>query len=77
MPADVMSEDKMRSVKEALYNLLPIILISPKSISEGGYSISYDKDSLLAYYRLLAKELDKPDLLDASQPRYRDISNSW
>lgn len=76
-PADEMNQDKAESVKEALYNLIPIILTSPKSITEGGYSITYDKDSLMNYYRLLAKELDKPDLLKSEQPRITDISNLW
>lgn len=76
-PDDEMNETQANKVKEALYNLLPVILTSPQSISEGGYSITYDKEGLMAYYRLLAKELGKEDLLKEGQPNITDISYLW
>ena len=64
--------------KELLYNLIPVMLLTPSNVSGGGYSLSYDKDALIAYYRLLAKELGKPDLLQLKiEPGITDISNAW
>ena len=36
------------------YNVIPDILAMPNNISEGGFSISYDKDALLKYYSLVS-----------------------
>lgn len=62
--------------KQVLYNLIPIILASPNSVSEGGYSVSYDKDSLLKYYNLLSKELGLENKLD-QLPTVTDITDRW
>lgn len=57
------------------YNMLPEMLLMPNSVSEGGYSISYDKKAMESYYNLLSKRLDLPNLLP--QPTITDISNQW
>ncbi|WP_018675728.1 DUF6706 family protein [Riemerella columbina] len=57
------------------YNVLPEMLLMPNSVSEGGYSISYDKKAMESYYNLLSKRLDLPNLLP--QPTITDISNQW
>lgn len=62
-------------IDEFFYNVIPNILNGPNSISEGGYSISFDKSSMLAYYKMLAKKLGKNDLL--SNDNIKDISNQW
>lgn len=70
------TENNKRSVREALFHTIPVILTAPRNISEGGYSISYDKDSLRAFYKLLANELGLEDML-SDKPKYKDISNRW
>lgn len=57
------------------YKVIPDFLLMPNSISEGGYSVSFDKDALTNYYRLLAKRLGKYD--DLQTNRITDISNQW
>lgn len=57
------------------YNVIPDIISMPSSISEGGYSISYDKAALLKYYSMLARRLGKPDLL--SDNTITDITAKW
>lgn len=60
---------------ELFYNVIPEIISSPNSISEGGYSIAYDKEALLKYYSMLAKKLGKTDLL--SENTITDITSKW
>lgn len=57
------------------YNVIPDLLSSPKSVSEGGYSISYDKEALMAFYNLLSKRLGLPNNLSANT--ITDITNRW
>lgn len=57
------------------YNVIPDILFGPGSVSEGGYSISYDKAGMLAYYAHLSQKLEKPNIL--SQTTIKDASNKW
>lgn len=42
-------------------SIIPQILAHPKSISEGGMSITWDKGALLDYYNYLTKTLDVAD----------------
>ena len=57
------------------YNVIPDIISMPSSISEGGFSISYDKNALLKYYSMISKKLGKPDLL--SDNTITDITSKW
>lgn len=58
------------------YSLIPMIMLRPASISEGGFSISYDRNSLLDYYKLVARRLGKEDLL-TQNPTITDISDRF
>lgn len=60
-----------------LYNIIPDMIMQPNSISEGGYSISYDKNSIMRFYNLLCQRLGKPNLLDDNQDTITDISHLW
>lgn len=57
------------------YNVIPDLINMPKSISEGGFSISFDKETLLKYYSMVAKKLGKPDLF--SDNTITDITAKW
>lgn len=62
--------------KEVLYKVIPLLLLQPQSVSEGGYTIQYDKAGLKAYYALLAKQLGKEDTLTPT-PILTDITPQW
>ncbi|MFP3835350.1 DUF6706 family protein [Chryseobacterium sp. SIMBA_028] len=57
------------------YNVIPDLIPMPTSISEGGFSISYNKATLLKYYSMLARKLGKPDLL--TENTITDITAKW
>lgn len=57
------------------YNVIPDILLMPKSVSEGGYSISYDASAMKAYYSMVAKRLGLNDQFGGNQ--IIDITNRW
>lgn len=58
------------------YTIIPDILLTPTNVSEGGFSISFDKSALLKYYSMLAKKLRKQDLL-SEKSTIKDITNQW
>ena len=64
-----------KKAKTALLQIIPEILVMP-SVSEGGYSVRFDKDGILAYYKVLCSELGIEDKLNA-QPKIVDRSNRW
>lgn len=68
--------NNLYKAQEVIYSIIPIILIHPNSVSEGGYSISYDKESLLKYYSILAKRLGRDDLLN-KEATVKDITDKW
>lgn len=57
------------------YNVIPDIILMPKSVSEGGFSITYDKDALIAYYKMMADKLGLPNQF--SQNTITDITSRW
>jgi hypothetical protein len=57
------------------YNLIPKLLLAPKRVSEGQFTIEYDKDAMLAYYRMIADQLGLPNNLERN--KIRDRSNIW
>ena len=71
------SEEMTGEIKtdELFYNVIPELILTPNSISEGGFSVSYDKDALVTYYKIIAKRLGKSDLL--ANDKIRDASNRW
>ena len=47
----------IRSVDIAMVKSIPMLLLSPQSVSEGGYSLSRaQRDSIEAYYNFMCKE---------------------
>lgn len=62
-------------IDELFYKILPDVLFAPTSVSEGGYSISYDKEGMLAYYRMIARNLGKPD--QTATQTIKDITKRW
>lgn len=68
--------DTVDKTERAMYDYLPEMLIV-SSIQEGGYSISYDREGILAYYRLLCNNLGLPDKVSTPQPKIKNRSNFW
>ena len=68
--------DNKQLVDLAISGLIPQLLLRPKSISESGFSISYDNDALLKYYAWLCKELGIEDNLNEVS-KISDASDLW
>ena len=58
------------------YNVIPDIMMQPSSISEGGYSVSFDKDVIRSYYNFLCGKLGKPNMLEQNN-NIKDITSRW
>ncbi|AZA49758.1 hypothetical protein EG346_16915 [Chryseobacterium carnipullorum] len=72
-PSDTITNDI--NLDTFFYNIFPDIILLPKSVSEGGFSISYDKDAITAYYKILASRLGLPNLL--AKDTITDITHKW
>ena len=55
--------ENMPAVAYGIYTFIPVLLTRPKSISEGGVSMSWDTNGLRAYYSLLCKMYGFEDIL--------------
>ena len=53
----------LRSVNVAICKFIPSLLARPTSISEGGVSISWDKNTIKEYYNAQCKDLRLPNSL--------------
>ena len=51
----------MSGVLLGIHKIIPQVLAHPTSISEGGMTIKWDKNGLLAYYNMLSRTLDVAD----------------
>lgn len=61
-------------VNKAIAMFIPSLLARPTSINESGFSISWDKDGLKAYYSLLCKQLGLENVFSS---RISDASMYW
>lgn len=76
-PTDDFTSTSENAAFQVLYKLIPDIIISiPKSISEGGYSITYDKDAMIAFYTMIADKLNLPDEI-SGKASVKDITRRW
>lgn len=57
------------------YNIIPNLLLMPKSVSEGGFSVSYDGQALKDFYHMVAGRLGKPNQLATN--KITDITAVW
>lgn len=70
-----LSEYESKAAKTALLNIIPELLLKP-DISEGGFSIKWDKGAIEKYYALLCQELGVQNKL-IQKPKVSNKSNSW
>ena len=73
---DGFTQDNKNDVYLAITKFIPQLLLRPKSISESGFSISYDNDALLRYYAWLCNELGIEDNLNEVS-KISDASDIW
>lgn len=67
----------VRECDMAVYNRMSVVLKScMANVSEGGYSVSWNMEAVKAFYKALAAELGKPDVL-FTKPKIRNRSNLW
>ena len=57
------SNDKIHRINVAIVNYTPFMLLSPKQIKEDEFSISWDKDSVLNFYKLMVNRYGLKDEL--------------
>ena len=62
------------NVDEFYYNVIPDLLLMPSSVSEGGFSISYDKEAMKNFYSMIATKLGKPNVLSGT---IKNITHKW
>ncbi|MCF2498397.1 DUF6706 family protein [Dyadobacter chenhuakuii] len=74
-PADQYASSASKSTLKVIASVIPELLLAP-DITEGGYSIKYDKGAVTSYYRLLCAQLGIDDNLNP-QPKIRSKSSLW
>lgn len=47
------NQDDIHKINVAIVRFIPFLLLSPKQIKEDEFSISWDKDAVLQFYRLM------------------------
>ena len=63
-PDTEVDKSSLLSLDVAVVESIPILLLTPQSVSEGGFSVSKtSKDSLLKWYSLRCKEIGLEDKL--------------
>ncbi len=74
-PTDPYSASASRSINLAIVSVIPELLLAP-DITEGGYSIKFDRGAVMKFYSWLCSELGLEDKLNP-QPKIRDKSSMW
>lgn len=69
-----LSPSNKELLDKALYCVIPEILVKP-SISEGGYSVKFDKDAIVKYYNLLCQKNGFENELNSGT--INDVSYLW
>lgn len=69
------SEYESKLAKTVLTAIIPELLLKP-DISEGGFSINFDKLAIEKYYAILCQELGIQNKL-VQQPKVSNKSNLW
>lgn len=71
---DEITKENMIEVNKAIAVFIPSLLARPTSVNESGFSVSWDKDGIKAYYSLLCKQLGIEDVLSS---RISDATMYW
>lgn len=57
-PDEEVSKEMLPEVELGMIGIIPSLLLRPASVTESGFSISWDKDGLRRYYLYLCKQND-------------------
>lgn len=57
-PDEEVSKEMLPEVELGMIGIIPSLLLRPTSVTESGFSISWDKDGLRRYYLYLCKQND-------------------
>lgn len=76
LTAEFNTETKTEALTALALNVLPQYLLRAKSVSENGFSISWDNDALLKYYAFLCNQLGIEDTLNDIS-KIIDRTNEW
>lgn len=68
---DDINFDNLENVIVALVQYVPFLMSRPPSVSESGFSMSWDKDALLNFYNAMCKRYGLRNELDANSPKIR------
>ena len=68
---DEICRDNIASVSVSIANFIPSLLVRPTSISENGFSMSWNSQELKDYYSLLCKKYGLKDELNDNKPKIR------
>lgn len=71
----LVSEYEPIAAKQVLLGVIPELLLKP-DVSEGGFSMKFDKTAIEKYYALLCQELGVKNKL-IQQPKVVNKSNLW
>jgi hypothetical protein len=62
------TQDNISKIEVAIVRYIPNLLLRPNSISESGFSMSWDKQGMKDFYSIKCKEYGLEDLLN-SKPK--------
>ena len=71
IPDVSISFDNLETVIVAFVQYVPFLMSRPSSVSESGFSMSWDKDALLSFYNAMCKRYGLRNELDANSPKIR------
>ena len=69
--SDEISQDNIGSVSVAMARFIPSLLLRATSISESGFSMSWNIDGIKDYYSLLCRKYGLEDKLNDNKPKIR------
>ncbi|CVK17254.1 hypothetical protein Ga0061079_1341 [Apibacter mensalis] len=72
---EIMGKEDVLLLKKALFKEFTVYLPKQKTLSEGGYSISWDMEAIRLWYSSLAKELGEDD--EIYNNSYVSSPNLW
>lgn len=66
-----MSQDNITAVEVAMARFIPELLGCAASVSESGFSMSWDKQGIKDYYAMLCRQYGLKDELNGNKPQIR------
>ena len=70
-PEDEISQECISSVSVAMARFIPSLLLRATSVSESGFSMSWNIDGIREYYSMLCRQYGLKDELNNNKPKIR------